>query len=279
MKRILAHLLLFVAIGGLTFYLRFPYAEVVRDTLVRHPLPAGVAVEFASLAPAGLGIRGRELIVRQGDRDLLRASRFHVGGLLSSIGGTPHLDTTLDSLGGKLQLKLVAADGGRYEVVVKGDHLAAAALLALLKEGLGETTGSVDTRLTYAGVPAHWAQGEGEGEIVAGPGQIAGLTLLGQALPALLYDKLSGRISLDKGVAHLEGWSLTGPGLNATVEGRVHLRPQLDDSILDLACEFHLPDPVVTQMADLLELAAPYRQRDGAYKLRLRGSLGQPRLR
>ncbi len=278
MKRIAAYSLLFVAVVVATFYLRFPYAEVVRDTLVRHPLPGGVSVEFASLSPAGLGIRGRELVIRQGDRDLLRASRFRAGGLVRSLR-TPHLTTTLDTLGGTLHLALAAAEGGRYDVQVEGDHLAAAPLLALFFEGFAETTGALDTHLTYGGVPAHWEQGEGEGEISGGAGQIAGLTLLGQPLPPIPYDKLAGRITLDKGIAHLEHWSLTGPGLSATVEGRVHLRPEFSGSILDLECEVHLPEAVATQMADLLELAAPYRQRDGSYKIHLRGSVDQPRLR
>jgi len=279
MKRTVAYLLLFVAVFGLTLYLRFPYAEVVRSTLARQPLPAGVRVEFASLSPSGLGLSGRQLVVRDGERDLLRASRFRVGGLLSSLRGTPHLKTTLDIFGGRLRMAVAAADGGRYEVEANGDQLGVGPLLNLVREGLGEITGKVDTQITYAGVPARWVQGKGEGKISGGPGQLAGLTLLGQALPSIPYDKLSGRLTLDKGFARLEKWSLTGPGLRVAIDGRVHLRPQLASSILDLTCEIQLPEPVTTQMADLLDLAAQYRQRDGTYKLRLRGSLGQPRLR
>ncbi len=279
MKRIVVYLLLFVAVFGFTVYLRFPYAQVVRGTLARKPLPAGVRVEFASLSPSGLGLSGRQLVVHQGDRDLLRASRFRVGGLLSSLRGTPHLNTTLDIFGGRLRVAVAGADGGRYEVEAEGDQLGAGPLLALLREGLGEITGSIDTHVTYAGVPARWVQGKGEGTLSGGPGQLAGLTLLGQALPAIPYDKLRGRLTLDKGFARLEKWSLTGPGLSVTIDGRVHLRPQLASSILDLTCQLQLPEAVTTQMADLLDLAAQYRQRDGSYKIRLRGSLGQPRLR
>jgi len=279
MKRIVGYILLFVAVFGLTLYLRFPYAEVVRSTLARQPLPAGVRVEFASLSPSGLGLSGRQLVIHQGDRDLLRASRFRVGGVLSSLRGSPHLNTTLDIFGGRLRLAVAAADGGRYEMEGKGDKLDLGPLLALLRDGLGEITGSVDTQLTYAGVPARWVQGKGEVTIDGGPGQLVGLTLLGQALPAIPYDKLHGRLTLDKGFARLEKWSLTGPGLSATIDGRVHLRPQVVSSILDLTCQLQLPEAVTTQMADLLDLAAQYRQRDGSYKLRLRGSVGQPRLR
>ena len=279
MKRIAAYILLFVAVFGITVYLRFPYAQVVRGTLARKPLPAGVRVEFASLSPSGLGLAGRQLVVRQGDRDLLRAARFRVGGLLSSLRGTPHLNTTLDIFGGRLRMAVAAADGGRYEVEADGDQLGAGPLLALLRDGLGEITGKIDTHVAYTGVPARWVQGKGEGEVSGGPGQLTGLTLLGQALPAIPYDKLHGRLTLDKGFARVEKWSLTGPGLSITVNGRVHLRRQLETSILDLTCQLQLPDPVTTQMADLLDLAAQYRQRDGSYKLRLRGSLAQPRLR
>jgi len=279
MKRIVAYLLLFVAVFGFTVYLRFPYAEVVRFTLARTPLPAGVRVEFASLSPSGLGLSGRQLVVHQGDRDLLRASRFRVGGLVRSLSGNPHLNTTLDIFGGRLRMAVVAADGGRYEVEADGDQLGLGPLLALVRDGFGEISGKVDTHITYAGVPARWVQGKGEGKIDGGPGKLAGLTLLGQALPAIPYDELTGRLTLDKGIARLEKWSLTGPGLRATIDGRVHLRPQLASSILDLTCEIQLPEPVTTQMADLLDLAAQYRQRDGSYKIRLRGSIGQPRLR
>jgi len=279
MKRIVGYILLFVAVFGLTLYLRFPYAEVVRSTLARQPLPAGVRVEFASLSPSGLGLAGRQLIIHQGDRELLRASRFRVGGLLGSLQGSPHLNTTLDIFGGRLRMAVVAADGGRYEIEVDGDQLGVGPLLALVREALGEITGKIDTHITYAGVPARWVQGKGEGEISGGPGQLAGLTLLGQALPPIPYDKLHGRLTLDKGFARLEKWSLTGPGLSATIDGRVHLRPQVASSILDLTCQLQLPEAVTTQMADLLDLATQYRQRDGSYKLRLRGSVGQPRLR
>lgn len=279
MKRIVAYILLFVAVFTITVYLRFPYTEMVRRTLAEKPLPAGLQVEFASLSPSGLGLSGRQLVVRQGDRDLLRASRFRVGGLLSSLRGTPHLNTTLDIFGGRLWVAVAAADGGRYEVETDGHDLDLGFLLAILRDGLGEITGSFDTRLTYAGMPAHWEQGKGEVTIDGGPGQLAGLTLLGQAVPAIPYDKLSGRLTLDKGFARIEKWSLTGPGLSATIDGRVHVRPQLDSSILDLTCQLQLPEAVATQMADLLELAAEYRQRDGSYKFRLRGSFGQPRIR
>lgn len=279
MKRIVAYLLLFVAVFTITVYLRFPYTQVVRRTLAERPLPAGLQVEFASLSPTGLGLSGRQLVVHLGDRDLLRAPRFRVGGLLSSLRGTPHLNTTLDIFGGRLRMAVAAADGGRYEVEGEGDELGLGPLLALLREGLGEITGSLDTKITYAGVPARWVQGKGEATVDGGPGQLAGLTLLGQPLPPIPYDKLRGRLTLDKGFARLEKWSLTGPGLSATVDGRVHVRPQLDSSILDLTCQLQLPEAVATQMADLLELAAEYRQRDGSYKFRLRGSFGQPRIR
>ena len=279
MKRIIAYILLFVAVFGITVYLRFPYAEVVRGTLAQKPLPAGIRLEFASLSPSWLGLSGRQLVVRQGDRDLLRASRFRVGGLLSTLWGSPRLNTTLDIFGGRLRMAVSAAEGGRYEVEADGDQLGAGPLLALLRDGLGEITGKIDTHLAYTGIPARWTQGKGEVEVSGGPGQLTGLTLLGQDVPPIPYDKLRGRLTLDKGFARVEKWSLTGPGLSATVDGRLHLRPRLESSILDLTCQLQLPDPVTTQMADLLDLAAQYRQRDGSYKLRLRGSVGQPRLR
>ncbi len=279
MKRILAYLLLFLVVFVTTIYLRFPYTQVVRQTLRRHPLPGGVTVQFASLSPSGLGLAGCDLVVRQGDRELLRAPRFRVGGLVRSLSGTPHLKTTLDIFGGQLRVAVAAADGGRYEVELEGDGLGVGPLLALVHDGLGETTGRVDTHLTYAGVPARWTQGKGEGEVRGGPGQLTGITLLGQALPAIPYEKLTGHLTLDKGVARLEKWSLTGPGLAATLDGRVHLRPQLSGSILDLTCQVQLPKAVTAEMADLLDLAAQYRQRDGSYKVRLRGTVAQPRLR
>ena len=279
MKRVLAYLLLFVVVFVATVYLRFPYTQVVRQALSRHPLPGGVAVQFASLSPSGLGLAGRDLVVRKGDRELLRAARFRVGGLLRSLGGALHLKTGLDIFGGELRLVLAAADGGRYDVALDGEGLGVGPLLALVSGGLAETSGEVDAHLTYTGVPARWMQGRGEGALRGGPGRLAGITLLGQSLPAIPYEKLSGHLVLDKGVARVEKWSLTGPGLAATLDGRIHLRPQLTGSILDLTCQVRLPPAVATQMADLLDLAAQYRQRDGSYKVRLRGTVAQPRLR
>ncbi len=70
-----------------------------------------------------------------------------------------------------------------------------------------------------------------------------------------------------------------GPGLEIDLGGRLHLRRQLEATILDLTLEARLPEAVTTELADLLDLASPYRQRDGSYKVRLRGSLAHPRLR
>ncbi|RMF82005.1 MAG: type II secretion system protein GspN, partial [Nitrospirae bacterium] len=196
MKRILAFALAFVAAFAVTLYLRFPYAEVAHRLLARAPLPGGVAVDFASLHPSGLGLAGRDLVVRQGEAVLFRSRHFRIDGLVATaLHRAPHLATTVDLFGGRLRLAAAQA-GDRYALALEAKGVAAGPLLAPLGHGLGEVAGSLDARLEYEGDPAQWWQGKGGGELHGGPGALRGITLLGQALPEIPYDRFEGRLAM-----------------------------------------------------------------------------------
>jgi type II secretion system protein N len=280
--RIVGYGALFLVVLVATIYLRFPYAEVARRQLGSVEASAGVAVDFATLGPSGLGLSGTKLrVVRRGADGipLFAASTFRVGGLLRSATGSTHVDGQFHAYGGDLRAVVEERGGGSYGVTVDGEGLQLAALIAPFSDRFAGVRGAVKGSGEFAGEPARWVTGTGKLDVTGGPGSIAGITFFGQSLPEVPFDHLMARAQLDKGVLQIEEAALTGPDLAATISGRIRVRPRLEQSLLDLTCSLRLPPAVIASLEGLKDLARNYAQDDGSYEFQLKGTVARPRLR
>jgi len=283
MIRIAGYVALFVAVFLVTVYLRFPYAEVARQQLATMELPDDLTIDFASLGPHGLGITGTDLrIDRRGGGNgvpVFAAADFRLGGLLRSVTGPVHLDGRFRAYGGDLQAGIDARDGGGYDVELTGKKLSLSALVTPFSDRLRGVRGEIGGALTFSGEPARWLEGDGNLEVDGGPGAIAGVTVFGQAVPEVLFDRIVARLQMDKGVLQIEEAALSGTDLSATVDGRIRVRMPLAQSVLDLNCKVSLPPAVRASLEGLVDLASAYQQDDGTYQFQVRGTFLRPRLR
>lgn|GEM_PF-4207552 len=283
MIRIAGYVALFVTVFLVTVYLRFPYAEVVRQELATMELPADLAIDFASLGPYGLGVSGTDLrIDRRGAGNgvpVFAAADFRLGGLLRSVAGPVHLDGRFRAYGGDLQAAIDARDGGGYDVHMDGKELSLTALVTPFSDRFRGVRGEIGGALAFSGDLARWPEGDGKLEVDGGPGAIAGVMFFGQAVPEVGFDRIVARLQMDKGVLQIEEAALSGTDLSATVDGRIRVRMPLAQSVLDLNCKISLPPAVIASLEGLVDLASAYRQDDGSYQFQVRGTFLRPRLR
>ncbi|MGD2062763.1 MAG: type II secretion system protein GspN [Nitrospirota bacterium] len=282
MIRIAGYAGLFLVVLLTTVYLRFPYAEMARRQLGSMEAPAGLAIDFATLGPSGLGLSGTRLrVVRRGadGAPLFAAASFRVGGLVRSATGPMYLDGRFQAYGGELRTAVEERGGGSYGVGVDGEGLHLGALIAPFSERFAGVRGEVGGRIEFAGAPARWIAGSGKVDVTGGPGSIAGVAFFGQALPEVPFERLVARAQLDKGVLQIEEAALSGTDLSANIDGRIRLRLPLPQSILDLSCTLRLPPAVIGSLQGLKDIASVYEQDDGSYQFQLKGTFVRPRLR
>jgi type II secretion system protein N len=297
--------LLFVIFSWVTF----PWGKVSEQITVR-AADAGIAFQAASLRPAVVGARAKELVVGPlgGDKSpWIQAKKLRVK---TGIGG---------ALSAALEVRKISSEGGASgmselvqrlltslgEVALTGDMYGADIDLSA-SDDKGEAmrlaleTGKLDLAAypiqsdSFAANPTgrlkadadvlwHWEdpkKSSGSVDMTFDQLHLTGFKVQGFALPETTFDRAEAHLKLGKGRAEFRNTAFESDVVEATVEGFINLRKDVLRSTLALRVKFKVRD----DLAGLLSVAglkkdSRHRDNDGWFHYQVQGRLLSPQFK
>lgn len=297
--------LLFIVFSWVTF----PWGKVSEQITVR-AADSGIAFQAASLRPAIVGARAKELVVGPlgGEKSpWIQAKKLRVK---TGIGG---------ALSATLEVRKISREGGAAgmaelvqrlltslgEVTLVGDMYGADIDLAA-SDDKGEAmrlaleTGKLDLAAypiqseSFAANPTgrlkadadvlwHWEdpkKSSGSVDLDFSQLHLTGFKVKGFALPETTFDRAEAHLKLGKGRAEFRNTAFESDVVEATIEGFVNLRQDVLRSTLALRVKFKVRD----DLAGLLSVAglkktSRHRDKDGWFHYQVQGRLLSPQFK
>lgn len=277
----------------IAFYTSLPY-DRFRDQVVALASQRDLDVEIASAGPTlGLGIAFRDIRIATRPTDG-KPTRIHIDSArigvspLARLMGEDAASLSAEALNGDIGLDYRGSKS-RAQVRVKGRELAMSELPGV-KEAINlPLAGKLDLDVDVSTVPNRMAETHGTlGWTCAGCAigdgkaklKVAGNPMLSEGLsvPQIQLGDFSGKLAIEKGIAHLRGVQAKSLDGEVSIEGEIRLIDPLPSSVVDLYVRFKPSDRLLKKsdkLALIMQLAEAGKQPDGYYGVRLTGSLGR----
>ncbi len=264
------------------FYLTFPWPAVKQRALQQVTAATGIPVRARSLEPRWItGIHAEEVELELEPGEPFAVQRIDArANVLSFLGGGFGGTVRFPVAGGEVEAELrgtkkeskVVARVERLELAMMPGLRAATDLALAGVVGL-----DVDVQLAFD------TPEKSEGQIrlrAAGLETLDGGKLAGFPVPALEIGDLDWDLPVEEGKLLVSNQRLSGPNVDAVLDGQIVLAKPLSRSLVNLVIRFK-PTPAFLQkeplFASLLKNIDPYKGADGFYGYQISGTLKRPR--